>query len=340
MASPDIKAAAYAADRIDAAIAAGADAVDRLVHLGARARGIPGFAPWQGTLEFDWPNAQDALAGQFYLDQHTLISLDSFVSGGVTIPAVNVFLEPAASGPPYRSVRLNRATNSYFSIASGVGQRSLALTGLWGWNNRERVSSTVSGALNASVELVSSAAAVGVGSIIRVDSERMIITGKNWVSSAQTASIAANNAAQMITVADASAFRPGEEIMIDAERMLVRDITSNTLIVQRAWNGSVLAAHTTALIYFAHQLVVERGVLGTTAAAHAGGATVNVWEPPPFIATLNRAYAIDTFFQEGSGYARTIGSQESEREFNARGLRALEERVYGAYGRRPRTRAV
>jgi len=340
MASPDIKASAYAGARFAEYIAAGAASIDKLVHLGARDRGIPGFAPWVGTLSFDWPNDQDARSGQFWLNQHTLISLTSMTSGGTTIDAASVFLEPVASGPPYTNIRLDRSSSSSFGSGSGVGQRSLALTGVWGHSNNERSSSVVSGALNSSVELVSTAADVGVGSIIRVDSERMIVTGKNWAATGDAGTLAANNAAQSLAVTSGALYRAGEELLIDAERLLIRDVAGNTLIVQRAWSGSTLAAHSAAAVYFAHTLVVERGALGTSAASHNDQAVVYVWVAPSLIGTLNRAYALDTFFQENSGYARTIGSQESEREFNARGIRSLEERVYGAYGRRPRTRAV
>lgn len=340
MASPDIKANAYAADRIDAAISSGADMIDSMCRLGARSNGIPGFAPWYGTLSFDWPNDQDARAGEFYLDQHTLISLTSLTSGGTSVPIGSVFLEPAAGGPPYRSIRLDRSGSSSFSSGTGVGQRSLVPTGLWGHSNVERSSSTVSGALTSSATSMSSAANVGVGSIIRVDSERMIVTGRSWVSSAQTGTLAASNSAQTLAVSDGTAFRAGEELLIDAERLLIRDIAANNLVVQRAWGGSALAAHTTATIYYAHTLAVERGALGTTAASHSDGATVYIWQPPSLVSTLNRAYALDTFFQEGSGYARTIGAQESEREFNSRGIRQLEDRVCNAYARRVRMRAV
>jgi hypothetical protein len=343
MASPDIKASAYAGPRIDDAIAAGADAVDKLCHLGSRSRGIPGFAPWAGTLTFDWPNDQDARSGELWLNQHKLLSLTSMTSGGTSIPigVAGALLEPSASGPPYNSVRLDRGGASYFSAGTGVGQRSLSLTGVWaGAADNERSSSTLSAAVNGSVELVSTGADVGVGSIIRVDDERMIVVGRNWASSGATGSLAANTQAQTLAVADGTIFRAGEELLIDAERVLIRDIAGNNIFVQRAWAGSTLAAHTTATVYWPRSLIVERGQLGTTAAAHSSGATVHVWQPPALIATLNRAYAIDTFLQESSGYARTIGSQETEREFNGRGIRALEERVYGAYGRRPRTRAV
>lgn len=339
-ASPDIKASAYAHERIGRHISAGAAMVDKLCHLGARDREIPGFAPWYGTLTFDWPNDQNARAGEFYLDQHTLISLASMTSGGTSIAAGSVFLEPSASGPPYTSIRLDRSGSTSFSSGSGVGQRSLSLTGLWGLNNSERSSGTVGANMSSSVATMSSDAAVGVGSIVRVGTERMIVTAKSWVSSAQTGTLAANNSAQSLAVSDGTAFRAGEELLMGAERILIRDIAANTLIVQRAWGGSTLAAHTGATIYFAHTLTVERGALGTTAASHSDGDAVYVWQAPSMISTLNRAYALDLFFQESAGYARTIGSQESEREFGRRGIRALEEQVYGAYGRRVRMRAV
>lgn len=340
MSSPDIKASAYAATRMAMHVSTGAAMVDKLCNMGARDRDIPGFAPWQGTLYFDWPNSQDADAGELYLNNHTLISLTSAVSGGTALALADVLLEPVADGPPYRRIRLDRAASSQFSSGTGTGQRSLALTGLWGHSNSERSSSTLGAALTSSAVSVSTAADVGVGSIVRVDSERMIVTARNWVTSAQTGTLTASNTAQSLAVSDGTVFRAGEELLMGTERMLIRDVVSNTLIVQRAWNGSTLAAHSGATIYYAHTLTVERGALGTTAAAHDSGATVYVWKPPSLLATLNRAYALDLFFQESAAYARTIGANESEREFNARGIKRLEQQVYDAYARRIRMRAV
>ena len=69
--------------------------------------------------------------------------------------------------------------------------------------------------------------------------------------------------------ASGSGFNVGEVILVDSERMLIVDIAGNYLTVKRAWDGSVLAIHSTgADIYTLRLLTVTRGALGTTAGTH------------------------------------------------------------------------
>ncbi|PZT70197.1 hypothetical protein DN402_31760 [Streptomyces sp. SW4] len=96
-------------------------------------------------------------------------------------------------------------------------------------------------------------AAVGVGSVLRVGSERMLVTGRTMAATGQTlaADLTVQKKDVTVTVADASGFAVDETVLIDAERMLIVDIAGNTLIVERAVDGSVLAAHTTGAALYA-----------------------------------------------------------------------------------------
>ncbi len=337
MAAPDIRATAYASPDIDAAISSASRKVDNLCHRGAWDKGIPAFLPWTGTLSFDWPNDQDARSGRLWLDSHSLYSLTSMTSGGVTIPPAQVFLEPSGLGPPYSRIDLDRSTSASFSAGLGAGQRSLAITGVWCPYTPTEITPaglTLNGSPNASTTTWTVNAAVQVGDILRVDSERVMVQDKTWAPSGQSASLASGSNVQLLTVSDGSVFRAGEELLIDAERLLVRDIAGNNLIVQRAWGGSTLAGHTAATIYWPRLLTVKRGVLGTTAASHTTGTQIGRHMVPYLIRSLTIAYALDEYFQQGSGYARTIGSQESERQYNGRPIKELSEDVYFTYGRR------
>lgn len=332
--SPDIKASAYAAPQIDRCNQSASRAVEKLCHRV--------FYPWTGTRYLDFPNSQDARSGRLWLDENELISLATFVSGGVTVPAANYFLEPNASGPPYTSLNINRATTSALAMGTtGTAQRSLALTGVFGGSATEESAGVLSSAIvSTSISTITVSTPSGVGSLIRVDTERMIVTGRTFVTSSQTGTLAASNAAQSLAVSDGTVFTVGEELILDAERLVILEILGNSLIVARAAGGSTLAAHTTATIFWAHQLTVERGAVGTTAATHLNGATVARNLPPSLVKELSLAYSLDMFFQAGSGYARTIGSGDAERQASGRGIRDLEEKVYGAYGRRYRRLAV
>lgn len=333
MQAADIKASAYASDAIGDALESASDAVDDLVNLGDATR--PAFAPWTGTITFDWPAANNSNGYRFWLNQFRLHSLSAMVSGGDAV--TSQALPWPASGPPYSAVELNTAGSDSLDFTSGTGQRSLAITGTWGTLGADRTRSgwVLDASINASVTSATLFAPVGIGSIVLIGSERMFVTARSWVDSGQDASALTSAVnAQSITVADASEFLAGEEIMIDAERMLVRDISGNTLVVQRAASGSTLAAHANgAGIYWPRSCTVERGALGTTAAAHTAGDAISIYRPPALVEQLTIAYAIDRRAQESAGYARTIGQGEGERQVSARGILDLEKRLTAAYGR-------
>lgn len=141
-------------------------------------------------------------------------------------------------------------------------------------------------------------------------------------------------------MADGTAFRSGETILLDAERIRVVDIAGNNLTLRRAVDGTTLAAHTTATVYALRALTVTRGALGTTAASALTGATVYEWQPPALAGELNLAYAVNILLQRQSGYARTVGEGENQREAAGRGIREIEKEAKSALGRQARTGAV
>lgn len=338
MRAADVNASAYLSDEIDAAIESASLAVDKLTRRGDETR--PGFAPWVGTIEFDWPIENNDQAYSFWLNQNALLTPESATSGGVDISA-DVLPWPAY-GPPYTRLDINKASSSILSFLDGSGQRSLSVTGEWGMTNAEKTRSTwtLAGSINESVTTAVLNAPADVGSLVRIGSERMIVTDKSWADSGQTGSIIASQTAGSLAVADGTAFRAGEELILDAERMLIREITGNVLNVRRAVSGSLLAAHTTAPIYWSRTCEVERGALGTTAAAHAAGDAVALHDVPGLIEQLTVAYALDQRQQEMAAYVRSVGQGEGQRNASGAGIEELEERVLSAYGRRLRLRVV
>lgn len=327
----DIAPSAYMAQRVDSALASGAEAVEGLLHFPM------GLYPTLATRNFDYPT--NARTGRVYFDDWPLVSLTSITSGGVSLDTSDVFSLPDGRTPA-RWIDLDRNSSAAFS---GGPQRAIAMLGLWGGAaNTEETKGTLSASINTSVTTMTASTRVDVGSLLRIESERLLVTEKNWVTSAQSmsGSITASNADQILTVSDGTVFIANEEILLDAERMLVREVAGNTLIVKRASGGSTLAAHTAALIYWPRTLVVTRGVLGTTAASHTSSTAVYRWTPPALVRELNLAYGIDTFLQQNAGYARTVGSGDSERQMSVRGIRDLEDRCFTRHGRKARLRSV
>lgn len=329
----DVTSPAWLSDEIDQAIEAGSRAVDKLVRRGDETR--PAFAPWTGTIEYDWPALGNSGPWRFWLGPHSLISTSAVTAGGVDVTASAIGY-PAQYGPPYDALDLDQAIGSVYATGDGVGQRSLGITGVWSAtlvDERNLSSWVLDGSISSGATTADIVAPVGVGSLVRIGSERMIVTDRDWTATADTATLSASMAAQSLTVASGAAYVRGDTLSVEGERMIVRDIVSNTLTVQRAADGSTLAAHTTAAVFVLRTCTLARAQLGTTAAGHTDGDLVYVHRYPPLVEQLAVAYGLDQRAQENSGYARTVGTGDGTRNASGAGIKALEDRVLEAYGR-------
>ncbi len=191
---------------------------------------------------------------------------------------------------------------------------------------------------------VTNSAAVGVGDNILVDSERMLVTDKTMVTTAQTqqgSGVSTASAADVtLAVTDGTKYFTGEVLLLDSERMLVVDISSNNLTVKRAWDGSVLATHSGATIYALRQLTVTRGALGTTAATHLSAAAVNVALVPSMVKELAVGEALNEILQESAGYARTQGQGAGAQTNLGMSLDAIRRQALAQFGRKARVRVI
>lgn len=322
--------------QVDRLIEAASRSVDQLCHRE--------FYPWTGTRVFDWPNDQYARSYRLWLDKDELVSISALVSGGITITSPDYFLEPANSGPPFNRLEIDLASSSSFDSGQ-THQRSISISGVYaGAADVTEAAGALAEALDSSetgVDVTNSAA-VGVGSVILVDSERMVVTGKSLITTGQTLQtpLTASDAGTTVAVTTGTAYAVGEVITLDAEQMLIVDIAGNNLLVKRHWNGSVLAAHTGSTIYCPRTLLVTRGALGTTAAAHDTAAAVSKQVYPGLVRQLTIAEALTALQQEQSGYGRVVGSGDSQREASGKGLADLRCQVYDRHGRKVRMRAV
>ncbi|MFI9200162.1 hypothetical protein [Streptomyces sp. NPDC053048] len=335
----DFKETARSNRRIDRALESASRSVEGLLHRR--------FYPQTATRYWDWPNEQTARPWRLWLDDSELISLTTLSSGGTAIAASSYNLEPNRSGPPYNRIELKLSTSAAFGGGS-THQRDITVTGLWGYRNDETLVADVDEAMTASetdLDLTTSAG-VGVGSVLRIGSERLLVTGKamkdTGVNIDASDSLTASAADVSITVSTLTGAPALDEvILIGSERMLVVDVAGSVLTVKRAWDGSVLAAHAAnADIYAPRTLTVTRGALGTTAATMSAGDDVYRWDPPGPVRELTIAEALTALQQGQAGYARVVGSGEAQREASGRGLRELRESVYTSHGRKARTRAV
>jgi hypothetical protein len=329
--------------QIDDAIEQGARDVEGLTHRET-------FAPTLATHRYDYPSRTGRPpTWRLWLAPHSLVSLTSLTSegGAVTLTAAQYDLLPEG-GPPYTRIEIDLGDSGSFGAGS-TWQRAIAATGLWGHapDTRRSVGSltgNLAASIGATANLAWTTARFGVGDILVIDSERMIIRERNFVDSGQNLADAldASDADTAVGVSDGAAYAVEEIIQVGTESMRVVSITGNTLTVKRAWDGSQLAAHSTnADVYALTGVELDRAQCGTTLAAHLSGTTVDRWVPPALVATLNRAYALNTLLQERTGWNRTMQSnQETRVEFTGKGIAKLERDVLQLYGQQARTRAI
>lgn len=338
----DVKETARSNSRIDRALADATESVYGLTHRI--------FYPVLATRRFDWPARAGASTPWIMrLDSNELISVTSLTSGGTEIATSDYLLRRAddQAEPPYTRIEINLGSSASFG-GGDTYQQDIAVAGLWGYRNDETSIGATVEALDAAETGIdvdaATSAAVGVGSLLRLDDERVIVRERAQLDTGQTlggSGLTNQNNAVVVAVQSGAAFAAGETILIDGERMRVDEIAGNNLIVTRAWDGSSIAAHSVgAAIYAPRTLTVERGVLGTTAAAHLSASVVHRWDPPGSVRQLCVAEAVTDLLQGRSGYARTAGSGDSERETSGTGLKDLRDRVYTSHARKARMRRV
>ncbi|MFH9248233.1 hypothetical protein ACH4LK_22730 [Streptomyces lydicus] len=325
--------------RIDRAVSAASRSVDGLCHRT--------FYPQQATRSWDWPATPGPRPWRLWLDANELIRLDALTSGGRAIDAADVLLEPNQYGPPYSRIELNIGSNSAFG-GGPTPQRDIVVSGLFGYRDDTTTVGTHTGLTTSATTLTvdaAASAALGVGSLLRLDDERLTVTGRSMTDTGQTLTATLDQQMKTVAVAVASgaAFAETETILIDAERMRVEEIAGDTLIVRRAWDGSPNAPHSSgAAIYAPRALRVERGAVGTLAAAHSPGGDVLRWDPPPLVRQLAIAEAVRAIAFESAGGARVLRSGETSKEGkpDLGALQALRDATYDEHGRKARSRGV
>lgn len=336
----DVRLTARIDAQLDRAIEAASRGLESLLHRH--------FYPLITTRRFDWPTLDSTSATSLFLGRHEALSLTAVTSGGVPIPLASTMLEPVNDGPPYSRLEIDRST-SYALSSGSTPQRSVALTGTFAGCATEE---SAPGALAAAVLYPSTStiyadaatsAAIGSGSVIRIDDERMIVASRSMSTTTATLSsgLTAAASATSVAVADASLVAPGEILLVGSERMLVTDTSTGLISVRRAWDGTTLASHDVGdTIYALRALHVTRGALGTSAASHLVAATIYLLEIPGPVRTLCIAETVNKVLQEQSGWARTVGTGDAERPLSGQGLEDLRRDAMRSNGRRARMRSV
>lgn len=333
----NVAAPSWVDDQIDREIRSSSAIIDADMK-----RPVGAFWPTIDTRYFDWLDHQHSLSWRLWLNGNDLGAAPTQVlSGGVDITSgVLARNGTGDSIPPFTYLEQNLATNATF-MATDSYQRAIGVTGLYlACPPVENPGGTLSAVDNVvTTATVSNSAAIGVGSVIRVDSERMVVTAKGFANSGLTihADLAAAPNADLVQLASATVSQ-GELLLIDSEQMLVTTVAGTNAIVKRAWNGSALATHTTgATVYIDRSATVARGALGTAAVPHSANAPIAVHAVPAAVNTLSIAETLRSFGLERAGYTMVIERGSMTKVTVAETLWA---QVRQAYRRGPRIRTA
>lgn len=323
--------------RIDDAVRAGSSDVEGHCHRR--------FYPTRAVI---YPDPQRHIQGAVldldHIDRE-LLTVDTITSDGVElVEGTDYYLWP--DQPPYTEIRLIDTGTATW----GVDDRSVVITGDVGGSNNTAPAGALAAAIasgSVTTMTVTNSALVGVGDLVQVDSERVIVTEKEWVTSGATVTgtVDDSDAVTTVPVSSGALVKRGERILIGAEQMFVESVIGNNLICERAQLGSVLAEHvSTDVVYVPRLCTITRGAAGTTATNHADASTLVKNRAPGSVAEAATASAINYLEQGKAAYGRTAGAGDHRRSTGGTGVAAAivaaMNAAYDGYGRKGRSGAV
>ena len=338
------------------------------------------FFPSDDTRFFDWPNQGGTGGGQYadpwnlYLDDNDLVCMASLTTGGQSIGLDQVFPFPWSNprkGKPYFSkVSLDRSMNASFGGYAQTPQYSIAVDGTWGYGADADPAGTLAAEVGEddTTVTVSDGSVAGPGDLIVLGygrgpaplpsasknhfgdlqpyiGERVLVTDVSAVATGLTQSgsgvTTEQDDDQALTWTGTGSLNAGEVITLDSEDMLVEKVIGGVATVRRAFAGSTLAGHSGAAVYAWRQWSVLRAQLGTSyQGPYAQGAAVCRHRVPQLIRDLSIAETDNQLLQEGSGYARMVGSGEAARPAPGYSLADKWAEARTAHGRKARSRGV
>lgn len=319
MSSPEIKLSARMGPMIDQKIAGATLSINGLL--------LRRFYPELRTVSFSYPRCDGSPADQIWLDLNEIVSLTSLTVDGTVTTDYTLKRFDEVNEPPYSILEIGDTgfADPVVAVGTFAGCRILE-------TNIGALSAQLAASDTATANVTWNTPRFGVGSILRIDDERMIVTERTWVDSTQNLGVAltARNDNVTVAVSNGSAFAAEEMITIDGEIMRVNVVTGNTLTVSRAEEGTVLAAHAlNADIYTLTGVQLERGALGTTTALHVNSSPIYLYVVPPLIRELAVAETVASLQQTSEAYKNVRA-----------GLDDLRKMAIKEHGRTQRSRAV
>ena len=320
---------------IDRAIAATSRMIDRLCDTW--------FIPITETRRYPWPQRDNPHGAVLMLDAPLLSATPTITKDGTDATAIastDFFVEPI-NQPPYWRIEIDLASSAFFS-AKDTHQQAIAVTGSWGESDDTVTGGTVTSGLASDAGALSfvcsNAALIGVGNTLLIGSEQLFVSEKTTYDTTADLNdtLTADVSDVLVTTTDGTKFSVGEIVLFDAERMRITDISGNNLTVERAYDGTVLAAHSTGISAYTYRtLTVERGVNGTTAATHANSTAVSIYQPGEDVEEVCIDWVLSTLAGQSSHWTGQIGGADAAQETTMVAIRGRLDQLKRQHRRYP-----
>lgn len=242
------------------------------------------------------------------------LSVSAISNDGTALSASDYVKQPTArhwANGPYSFLDVDIDASNLSAWADG--EEEVVITANWGLFDLTRLLSATVGTTqsdSASTLIVSNGASVSPGMVVKIGSEWEAVESTNTSpTNATTLSAAITDTnTQTVSLTSGSAVNVGEVIRIDTEQMKIRDISGNTALVIRGWNGTPKATHTISTAVAAYRTFnVTRGVNGSTAAEHTSSTAIYQQCAPDDINGLCRKMAGRMLKDAQSGFSGVVG---------------------------------
>jgi hypothetical protein len=195
----------------------------------------------------------------------------------------------------------------------------ISITARWGKYEEVRyLMDAISLTLDAVEITVENGARLDTGMVMLIEDEQILVTaGAGAKGSPEPVSVTSlidgeiDETDEVIRVDDGSEFHVGEILALDNEDLLIKRISGNDLVVARGWNDTLIDVHAdNCAIRVYRTFAIQRGVNGTTAAAHEA-CEVSRYLVPDDVNYLCRQIAGLMIMKARSGWQGRTGNAET-----------------------------
>lgn len=242
-----------------------------------------------------------------------LLSVTTLVNDDTTLTSADYILQPDGAhwdNGPYSMLEVDSEATNLFNWCMEANE--VIITGQMGlYSSALATGATLGASLTDSGTTlqVSNAAKISAGGVYLVGSEWVFVREVGTpVAAVTTLSASVDANAGSGTVASGAALNVGEVIRIDGEQLRILDINSNTVYWERGWNKTTKASHSNgANVDVYRKFTIERGVNGSTAAAHTSGDALTRQIVPSDVNELTRKIATRMLKDASTGYQARVG---------------------------------